>query len=92
MYEYWIYRNKKRPLNIHPRDLDWPFPEKFFESIGYIVHGFSFKFKNAPASLKSILDPTNDLINDGVNAGLEEANNNFTKEIFFPVEKQLNKK
>ena len=28
LYEYQINRNNKRPLNIHPRDLDWPFPEK----------------------------------------------------------------
>ena len=78
MYEYRINRNKKRPLNIHPRDLDWPFPEKFYETIGYTVYGFSFKFKNAPANLKSILNPQDDLMNDGDNDNLEKANNNFT--------------
>ena len=46
LYEYQIDKNNKKPLTIHPKDLDWPFPEKCYESIGYTVHGFSFKFKN----------------------------------------------
>ena len=92
MYEYRINRNKKRPLNIHPRDLDWPFPEKFYETIGYTAHGFSFKFKNAPANLKSILSPQDDLTNDGDKDNLEEANNNFTSEIFFPAKKTIEEK
>ena len=29
LYEYQIDKNNKRPLIIHPRDLDWPFPDKF---------------------------------------------------------------
>ena len=92
LYEYRINRNKKRPLNIHPRDLDWPFPEKFYETIGYTVYGFSFKFKNAPANLKSILNPQDDLMNDGDNDNLEKANNNFTNKFFFPAKQQLKKK
>ena len=92
LYEYRINRNKKRPLNIHPRDLDQPFPEKLYETIGYTAHGFSFKFRNAPANLKSILNPQDDLINDGDNDNLEEANNNFTNELFFPAKKKLKKK
>ena len=92
LYEYRINRNKIRPLNIHPRDLDWPFPEKFYETIGYTAHGFSFKFKNAPANLKSILSPQDDLINDGDKDNLEEANNNFTNEIFFPAKKTIEEK
>ena len=92
LYEYRINRNKIRPLNIHPRDLDWPFPEKFYETIGYTAHGFSFKFKNAPANLKSILSPQDDLTNDGDKDNLEEANNNFTSEIFFPAKKTIQEK
>ena len=53
---------------------------------------FLFKFKNAPANLKSILNPQDDLINNGDKDNLEEANNNFTNEFFFPAKKQLKKK
>ena len=67
------------------------FPE-FYETIGYTVHGFSFKFKNAPTNLKSILNPQDDLINDGDNGNLEEANNNFTNEFFFPAKKTIEEK
>ena len=30
LYEYQIDKNNKIPLNIHLRDLDWPFPDKFY--------------------------------------------------------------
>ena len=63
LYEYRINRNKKRPKRIHPKNLDWSFPDKFYESIGYTIHGFSFKFKNLPNSLSSILNPSDNLIN-----------------------------
>ena len=80
MYEYWINRNNKRPLNIHPKDLDWPFPEKFYQSIGFTVHGFSFKFKNLPNSLSSILNPSDNLIN--IESNTEQAENILTEELF----------
>ena len=52
LYEYQIDKNNKRPINIHPRNLDWSFPEKFYELIGFsTIHGFPFKFKNAGNSL-----------------------------------------
>ena len=35
LYEYQIDKNNKRPINIHPRNLDWSFPEKFYELIGF---------------------------------------------------------
>ena len=80
LYEYRINKNNKRPLNIHPRDLDWPFPEKFYQSIGFTVHGFSFKFKNLPNSLSSILNPSDNLIN--IESNTEQAENILTEELF----------
>ena len=74
LYEYQIDKNNKRPLNIHPRDLDWPFPDKFYESKGYTVHGFSFKLKNLSNSLSSILNPSDNLIN--IESNTEQAENN----------------
>ena len=79
MYEYRINRHNKRPLNIHPRDLDWLFPDKFYESIGYAIHGFSFKFKNVSNSLSNILDPSVNLIN--IESDTEKARNILTEEL-----------
>ena len=73
LYEYQINRNKKRPKTIHPKNLDWSFPDKFYESIGYTIHGFTFKFKNLPNSLSSILNPSNNLIN--IESNTEQAEN-----------------
>ena len=90
LYEYQINRNNKRPLNIHPRDLDWPFPEKFYQSIGFTIHGFSFKFKNLPNSLSSILNPSDNLIN--IESNTEQAENNLTEQLFSKKKKDLEEK
>ena len=81
LYEYQINRNNKRPLNIHPRDLDWPFPEKFYQSIGFTVHRFLFKFKNLPNSLSSILNRSDNLIN--IESNTKQAGNILIEELFF---------
>ena len=78
--EYRINRNKKRPKRTHPKNLDWPFPDKFYESIGYTSHGFSFEFKILPNSLSSILNPSDNLIN--IESNTEQAKNNLTEELF----------
>ena len=90
LYEYRIHRSRNKPLNFQPKNLDWPFPEKCYASVGYTVHGFSFKFKNATNSLSAILNPQYDLIN--VENGLEEADNDITEEIFFPFKETLEEK
>ena len=66
-----------RPLNRN--NLDWPFPDKFYSSIGFTVHGFSFTFKNAANDLSMILNPLNNLIN--VESGLEEVENTLIDEL-----------
>ena len=86
LYEYQIDKNSKRPLNIYPRDLDWPFADKCYESIGYTVHGFLFKFKNLPNSLSSILNPSDNLIN--IESNTEQAENNLTEKLFFFFKKK----
>ena len=81
LYEYQVDENNKRLINIHPRDLDWPFSDKCYESIGYTIHGFSFKFKNLPNTLSHILNPSDNLIN--IESNTEQAENNLTEELFF---------
>ena len=51
-----------------------------YESIGYTVHGFLFKFKNLPNSLSSILNPSDNLIN--IESNTEQAENILTEELF----------
>ena len=90
LYEYQVDENNKRPINIHPRDLDWPFPDKCYESIGYTIHGFSFKFKNLPNTLSHILNPSDNLIN--IESNTEQAENNLTEDLFSKKKKILKKK
>ena len=84
LYEYYLPGNYYiRPLNRNI--LDWPFPDNFYVSIGYTLHGFSFAFKKAANNLSTILNPSNDLIN--VESGLEEVENTLIDELFYTVKK-----
>ena len=84
LYEYASEGNYFiRPLNRN--NLDWHFPDKFYSSIGFTVHGFSFTFKNAANNLSIILNPSNDLIN--VESGLEEVENTLIDELFCSVKR-----
>ena len=98
LYEYYSPVNYYiRPLNRN--NSDWPFPDSFYVSIGYTVHGFSFTFisfhfhfhlhKNTGNNLSTILNPSNDLLN--VESGLEEVENTLIDESFYTV-KKLKKK
>ena len=89
LYEYRLGTNL-RPKSFHPRELDWPFPNKWYQSIGFTIHGFSFEFKKAPNTIKNILNPNDSLIN--VENGAENADNNLMAEISFPSEKSIKEK
>ena len=71
-------------------DIDWPFPEKFFNSSGYTIHRYSFIFKNGTNNIKRILNPSNSLIN--VEDNTETIPNILSDEIFYPVTKYIKKK
>ena len=45
LYEY-SRKGDQNTRNIHPKKLDCPFLDKYYSSIGFTVHGFSFTFKN----------------------------------------------
>ena len=66
-------------------NLDWSFPDKFYSSIRFTVHGFSFTFKNAANNLSTIPNPSNDLIT--VESGLEELQNTLRDKLFYTVKK-----
>ena len=84
-YEYRVDKISTRPKSFHPRELYWPFPEKYYQSIGFTVYNFLFRFKNAPNSISTLLNTQDNLIN--VESGLEEAENNLTERLFFPSKK-----
>ena len=89
LYEYTAEENYFIiPLNRN--NLDWPFPDKFYSSIGFTVHGFPFTFKNAANDLSIILNPSNDLIN--AESSLEEVENTLIDEHFYSVKKKKKKK
>ena len=90
LYKYRVDPNDYKRASFDPKELDWPFPEKFYESIGYTINGFSFEFKNAPSNLRSILNPQAGLIN--VENGLEEADNNLNNDLFNPAKKTIEEK
>ena len=50
--------------------MDWPFPEKYYKSMGYRVYGFTFVFPKVKTSISDITNPKNDQIN--VENSLEE--------------------
>ena len=52
LYQYTSVKNNRKIKPFHPRDLDWLFPDKWYQSIGFTIHGFLFKFKNAPKHKK----------------------------------------
>ena len=81
LYEYRINGSDNGPVSFNTKDLDWPFPEIYYQSIGFTVDGFSFEFKNADNNLSAILNPEDDLIN--VESGTEIADNNLTEGLFF---------
>ena len=95
LYEYKVNQSeeklKRKPtISYNSKNLDWPFPEKFYESIGFTVHVFSFEFKNATSNLKSNLNPQNDLIN--VESGIEQAENSLNESLFHSNKKNIEEK
>ena len=70
LYEY--VQRDNNTFNLTGEDLDFYLPDKWYNSIGYTINGFSFKTEKALAELKTILDPKDNLIN--VESGIEEIN------------------
>ena len=71
LYEYNL-SNDIQSFNLIGEELDFYLPDKWYNSIGYTIHEFSFKTEKALAELKTILDPKDNLIN--VESGIEEIN------------------
>ena len=70
LYEY--VQSNNNTFNLTGEELDFYLSDKWYNSVGYTINGFSFKIEKAPAELKTILDPKDNLIN--VESGIEEIN------------------
>ena len=81
LYEY--KANNTHQINISI--FDFLFPDKFYDTIGVTVHRFLFTLKTLPDNLKTILNPSNDLVN--IERGGEEVENTLTKDLFYDVKK-----
>ena len=70
LYEY--VQSNNNTFNLTDENLDFYFPDKWYNSTGYTINRFSFKIEKAPTELKTILDPKDSLIN--LESGIEEIN------------------
>ena len=48
---------------ISTKDVDWPFSDTYFKSVGLSVRGFQFLLPKLSYSLKSIFQPSANLVN-----------------------------
>lgn len=58
------YSHKKTDFLSHilsAKDVDWPFPDTYFNSIGLLVRGFQFLLLSLSHSLKSLFQPSENL-------------------------------
>ena len=93
LYEYSTHIasiNNQYTINLRINNHDWPFPDKIYKSMGYTVHGFSFRFKYALPNIDAILNLTKYLIN--AESGTEDVENTLTDEIFYLVKKDIREK
>ena len=90
LYEYYKDPKNTSNLGIQTNTLGWPFPEKYYKSIGYTVHGFTFVFPKIKTSKSDIINPKNNLIN--IENELEETTNGLSTELEFPSKKDIEDK
>ena len=85
LYEY--VQSNNNTFNLTGEELDLHLPNKWYRSIGFTINGFSFKIEKAPAELKTILDPKDNLIN--VESGIEEINFPDEEKILTKTEREI---
>ena len=84
------YSYKKTNISTHTllsKDIDWPFPDTYFKSIGLLVRGFQFLLPNLSNLLKSFFQPSADLIN--TESGTEEITTIPTQYSFYPEQEAI---
>ena len=69
------------------REINWNFPNKYSKTLGLSVRDFSFTFPDLTDSLKTLFEPSQDLINKGT--GTEKISSAPTQYLFFPQQKAI---
>ena len=72
---------------FQPADIDWPFPDEYFKSIGLTVSRFQFLQPNLPILLKSFFLPSANLIN--TEPVTEEITTVQTQYSFYPEQESI---
>ena len=85
LYEY--VQSNNNTFNLTGEELGFYLLDKQYNSIGYTINGFSFKIEKAPAELKTILDPKDNLIN--VESCIEEMNLPDEEKFLTKTEREL---
>ena len=86
------YSYKKTDFSTHTflsKDINWPFRDTYFKSIGLSVRGFQFLLPNLSNFLKSFFQPSANLIN--TESGTEEITTVLTKHSFYLEQRQSKK-
>ena len=84
----YIYKSDStRTPTISDSDLDWCFPDKYSFDKGLAVRGFTFTFPNLKNSLKYLVEPSIDLINE--NTQTESVSSVPTQYSFVPEQKTI---
>ena len=76
-----------RTFVLSESQINWNFPDKYSKTLGLSLRGFSFTFPDLSDSLKTLLEPSSDLINK--ETGTEEISSVPTQYLFFPKQKVI---
>ena len=76
-----------RTTVLSESEISQNFPNKFSKTIGLSVRGFSFTFPDLSGSLKTLFEPSQDLINK--KTGIDKISFIPTQYLFFPQQKAI---
>ena len=80
-------QSNNNTFNLTGENLDFYFPDKWYNSIGCTINGFSFEIKKVATELKTILDPKDNLIN--LESGIEEINLPDEEKLLTKTEREI---
>ena len=76
-----------RTFVLSESNINWKFLDRYSKTLGLSVRGFSFTFPDLSDSLKTLFEPSQDLINN--ETGTEEISSISTQDSFFPQQKAV---
>ena len=60
LYEY-VPKSSRHAYLFGQKNLEFPFPDKWYPNKGYTITGFSYVFKDAPVKINNLLKPSDGL-------------------------------